>query len=200
MILFKGRCVPDVTITGAWMVEPLNTLYIALSTTVDFYPKAKALPVPADAKCYNSNEGHLCTEDWNEIPAVAEGKFQELLLRLSPKKQEIVRRMIKVNTTQPDNEDPDLELQIGFASPFNVMKKLWCNRDNLFGDHQMTATNTTTALSINRVNMPAFDDLTLTKCPGLDAISLAQVLGPDHFKIGRVIAIACTVIETNKTL
>lgn len=149
LVLLNGTCTPSVTITGAWWSDDLSSLNFAFSSQVKFYNKAKAAPAPSGVMCFNQGEGDVCSMDWNQMnPTDVQNNLNIVLNMLPPPMADIIKKMTQPNATQSDNYDPNLPPQpTGFASPANVVKKLFCNRFNLFGNFSQPMTQAMTQIN-----------------------------------------------------
>jgi len=128
------------------MAYDMSSLTLSFNKPLMFYNKAKAAPAPTGVMCFNDNEGDLCQMDWNNLPPTqVQANLDQVLGMLPPNQAAVIKRMTDVNQTRADNFDPNLPPQPnGFASPANVIKKLFCNRFNLFGNFSQQTTQPST--------------------------------------------------------
>lgn len=104
--------------------------------------------------------------------------------------------MTEVNMTRTDYYDPYVPRQLsGFASPANVVKKLYCNRLNLFGNFTQQVAAPTSPMNVE----PYQDPNALKPCPGIDKQSIHQLLGPNGKNAGTVTSVTCIQLDSTKT-
>jgi hypothetical protein len=81
-----------------------------------------------------------------------------------------------------------------------IVKKLYCNRDNLFGENtKMMSTGVPTTDSITLDNQPFMDTDALVACPTTSDKDLTTLLGADHKRYGNITSIKCEPIATNRS-